>query len=338
MKRVILSYDYELFFGVRSGTIDNTLIEPTNRLLDAMEDVGFSGNFFVDYLMMKYLKKENTERTLSDYDKVENQLKDMVRRGHRIELHLHPHWLDAKYNGDGTWNFDDYSHYSLKSLDSEHIVKLFVDGASYLNRVAREVDPSYSVCAFRAGGWAVQPFELLNNAFIKSGITIDSSTGYGCYRLVEGSSFDFRNMPNKDYYRFSNDVCEEDKDGKFLEVPITTHKWSLYDKIQYKIQQFQQKGYNTRITDGTHSRPGTKKPSFFYRFKLLLPSKIPIMYTLSMNNPNVLRRNIKKCNREIICFIDHPKDMTPATCDCIHSLGNGLCKSVNYCDLKLILQ
>ena len=35
-KRIILSYDYELFFGDRSGTVQKSLIEPTNQLLDAM--------------------------------------------------------------------------------------------------------------------------------------------------------------------------------------------------------------------------------------------------------------------------------------------------------------
>lgn len=38
-KKVIFSYDYELFFGIMSGTVQKTLIEPTNLLLDCMESV-----------------------------------------------------------------------------------------------------------------------------------------------------------------------------------------------------------------------------------------------------------------------------------------------------------
>lgn len=66
--------------------------------------------------MLKYLRKVDTERTNRDIQLIETQIKDIVRRGHRIELHLHPHWIDAQYNGDGTWNFQNYTHYALSSL------------------------------------------------------------------------------------------------------------------------------------------------------------------------------------------------------------------------------
>ena len=121
-KKIILSYDYELFFGDRSGTVVKSLIEPTNLLLNAMDSVGFKGNFFVDWQMLKYLKEANTERTLADYQLIVDQLKDMVCRGHRIELHIHPHWVDAKYNGDGTWDFFEFRHYSLNSFSEQENV------------------------------------------------------------------------------------------------------------------------------------------------------------------------------------------------------------------------
>ena len=47
-KRILLSFDYELFFGIRSGTVYNTLIVPTNKLLDFMDLYNLKGNFFVD--------------------------------------------------------------------------------------------------------------------------------------------------------------------------------------------------------------------------------------------------------------------------------------------------
>ena len=41
------------------------------------------------------------------------QIEDILKRGHRIELHIHPHWLDAKYCEDGSWDFSDFTHYSM---------------------------------------------------------------------------------------------------------------------------------------------------------------------------------------------------------------------------------
>ena len=173
-KKIILSFDYELFFGYKSGTVRKSLIEPTNLLLDGMDKYGFKGNFFVDWQMLKYLKLQSTERTISDYNLIVSQLKDIVRRGHRIELHIHPHWVNAKYNNDGTWDFSDYSHYSLNSFSQEEIMQMFVEGMDKLTEIARSVDPHYDICAFRAGGWAVQPFDKLRKAYQAVGLKIDS--------------------------------------------------------------------------------------------------------------------------------------------------------------------
>lgn len=80
-KKVIFSYDYELFFGIMSGTVQKTLIEPTNLLLDCMESVSARGNFFIDYLMFECLEKLSDERAKSDLKLMKEQVKDMVRRG-----------------------------------------------------------------------------------------------------------------------------------------------------------------------------------------------------------------------------------------------------------------
>ena len=59
MKRAILSFDYELFFGDKSGTVQRTLIEPTNIMLNVLDEVGAQATFFVDYLMKKHLRPIN---------------------------------------------------------------------------------------------------------------------------------------------------------------------------------------------------------------------------------------------------------------------------------------
>ena len=208
-KKIILSYDYELFFGDKSGTVQKTLIEPTNRMMDAMEEVEARGNFFIDYLMFKYIGKNHDERSQKDLLLLREQVKDMVRRGHRIELHLHPHWVDAKYNGDGTWDYSDYTHYMLSTFSEDEIRTMFVEGVGYLEALAREVQPDYKIVAFRAGGWAVQPFSMLRPGFIDAGIVVDSSSSSGAYNPKKDQAYDFRMMPGKTMYHFDNDVVKE---------------------------------------------------------------------------------------------------------------------------------
>lgn len=122
-KKIILSFDYELFFGYKSGTVRKSLIEPTAKMLKAMEKVGAKATYFVDYLMIKYLEKANDKICNSDLKLIKEQLHDILRKGHRIELHIHPHWVDAIYNGDGTWNFDNFSHYMLTSFQSKKLTE-----------------------------------------------------------------------------------------------------------------------------------------------------------------------------------------------------------------------
>ena len=327
MKYVILSFDYELFFGDKSGTVKKSLIEPTNKLMDCMEQCGFRGNFFVDWQMLKYLKETKTKMTDADYFLIEAQLQDMIRRGHRIELHIHPHWVDAKYNGDGTWDFSDFTHYSLNSFKEEEIIMMFEEGVELLTGIARSVVPDYKIVAFRAGGWAVQPFDTLKKAFEKTGIFIDSSVMRGSYAENEGSYYDFRNAPftQRGFYRFEDDVCCKVEKGQFVEVPISNVKIGLLYKIIGRI-------YTTlfgkieSLTDGTHQRSKTNKYTKKNKAKIL-------SLTLSRVNPINVIINQLKCRKDVSCYIDHPKDFTNVTEMAFHALSIMRKKSLFYNDI-----
>lgn len=297
-----------------------------------MEDCGFRGNFFVDWQMLKYLKAEKDSRTQNDYQMIVDQLKDIVRRGHRIELHIHPHWVDAKYKGEGTWDFSDFRHYSLNSFTEEEIKEMFVEGTYLLTSIAREVVPDYKICAFRAGGWAVQPFDKLKRAFIESGIRIDSSASAGCYNFLSDSYYDFRSLPYKPFFHFENDVCAEDYKGQFLEVPITSFHRNLLCVLIDRIYG-SKLHYFEKMTDGTHSRKCasgySKKKSFWEKLK----NNHKIMFSFSMQSPFTVKwALLKRRHSSICCYIDHPKDFSRATLKGIMALKNR-CKSVNYVDL-----
>lgn len=322
-KKVILSYDYELFFGDRSGTVQKSLIEPTNQLLDAMDSVGFKGNFFIDWQMLKYLSLEEDERCKRDHAAIVNQLKDMVRRGHRIELHIHPHWVDAKYNGDGTWNFDEFRHYSLNSFTKDEITEMFVEGTNLLESIAREVEPDYKIIAFRAGGWAVQPFEMLKEGFIKAGIKIDSSVAIGAYGKNQYSYFDFRdvNSTRPYFYKFSNDVTSENLNGNFLEVPISTYRRNILNRIFDRIFRMFVSSSKV-IADGTHMRNDLREHI----------KPLRSMVTLSRISHFSSILSVISQRAPIITIIDHPKDYTRSASTNIKFLSI-LYRTTKYIDL-----
>lgn len=310
-KKIILSYDYELFFGDRSGTVLKSIIEPTNRLMDVMEQNEFRGNFFVDYLMFRELEKQTEKHAVEDLKMLKDQIRDMVRRGHRVELHLHPHWIDAKYNGNGTWDFSDFTHYSLSSLDEDTIVDMFVNGTNYLTALAREVEPNYEIVAFRAGGWAVQPFDKLKQGFLAAGIKIDSSTSQGMFCNKKGQEFDFRIMPKKVAYRYEDDVCQEKRDGCFIEIPITSYKQSFLIKLIWRLSSF-----NTeRITDGSHSRSSGIEEEVARNISVWekLFSCEHHMLSFSQCPPLACYVAMMFRRDKLVCAIDHPKDYSMCT-------------------------
>ena len=277
-------------------------------LLDTMDSVGFKGNFFVDYFMLKYLALETDERCKNDYAAIVDQLQDMIRRGHRIELHIHPHWVDAKYNGDGTWNYEEFRHYGLNTFTFDEVTEMFVEGTKILEEIAHTVDPSYKMVAFRAGGWAVQPFEMVEAGFRETGIKVDSSVASGVYIEKDNTIVDFRLAPGKSHYRFSNDVCKEDLNGRYIEVPISSYYRDLFTSaLSYLANKLIKGGY--RITDGTHNRASDVESE---TTGALQRQSMPAMFSLD-NLPLRTWIKIKRFKQDLMCFIDHPKDFNGYT-------------------------
>lgn len=322
--KVILSFDYELFFGDKSGTVSCSLVNPTYKLLDCMDSVGFKGNFFVDWQMLKYLKQEKDKRCQEDYALIVAQLKDMVRRGHRIELHIHPHWIDAKYNGDGTWDYSNFTHYCLNSFSKEDITQMFVEGVDTLTTIAKEVDPDYRIVAFRAGGWAVNPFDLLKEGMIKTGICIDSSVmeGIGVKTSHSECIFTDIRMPEKGYYRFEDDVNNPVVDGHFIEIPISACERGFLVKVVSKISRVLKIDFSP-LTDGTHAREADAPDQWFNPYGLGV-------FTFSNITPlEILIRQICNPKSRYTCYIEHPKDFTEYSIKGIKALAK-IRESISY--------
>ena len=316
-KKVIISFDYELFFGDEPGTVQKSLLEPTAMLMDAMEYAGAKATFFVDYLMLKYMMAENDE-TRAEAQLVINQLKELVRRGHRIELHLHPHWVDAKYI-NGKWDFSDFSHYCLNSFSKEEIIQMFVEGTRFLEGIAREVDPLYKIIAFRAGGWAILPFALMKEGFEKAGIKVDSSVMKGRIIHAYGYDLDFTKSPARAVYRFSDDVLREDGKGKFVEAQIGSFRHSIITTLLRDLYCGKHPDMFKRLADGTHNRKNDKKTPAKPLTRWQMYHKVQ-GFSLAGLPSSLLNYEIRKSKAPYVVIISHPKDIMPITCPNIKAM------------------
>lgn len=254
---VYLTFDYELFFGSETGTVKACMIDPTEQLLAICEMHNIPMTFFIDVgmlLKMDELKNEFPELTI-DYQLITNQIKRMETVGCAVQLHIHPHWEKATYSA-GKWQINADGCYKLSDFSLVEATLIVEKYYHFLQGLVTQ-----KITSFRAGGWCIQPFELINDTFRSLGITIDSSVFPGGKFESTHYAFDFTKVrPYTNSYRFDSDVCVADKQGFFIELPISSWYYSpfFYWRLYLLGRLFPKK--HKMIGDGSFlAQPGRKK-------------------------------------------------------------------------------
>jgi len=231
---IYITLDYELFFGTESGNVDDCIIEPTNALLKIVDSYNIKIVCFVDvgYLIkLDEYRLKYPELNL-DYEKVTNQIKQLSNNGHGVELHIHPHWENTVYN-DSKWVFDT-SKYKLSDFSKTEAHNIVLRYGAFLEKISGRAP-----IAYRAGGWSAQPFSHINNALKEANIVVDSTVYSKGYHVSKNQSYDFRNVKQfKTEYRFSDDLTIEDKQGHFIEYPISSYRLSPVFFWRFAFEKF----------------------------------------------------------------------------------------------------
>jgi len=248
-KQLILTIDYELFFGEKDGTVNTCMIEPTKLLAALLLKYDSRMTVFWDVLHYWKLNKLNVQYSdlAADAIKIENQIKKLAEAHHDIQLHLHPHWINTTFDGrDWQFSLNGYRLHSLSQKNSTDEINSISGcvkiGKRLIEETLNSIDPYHKVNSFRAGGYCIQPFDSLSSSFYSNGIHIDSSVCYG-FKLDKGQhSYDFTSVPHKNYYRFDDEVNIESQDGRFIEFPIGSIKvssfhvlwWAFIRRLKYR--------------------------------------------------------------------------------------------------------
>lgn len=229
--KILLTFDYELFLGARSGTAQKCIIEPTNCIIDILKKNGVKGIFFVDTLYMLRLKElaPRYPKVAGDFEKIVSQLRLAIKNGNYIFPHLHPHWLDAEYMPEvNEWKLENKRYYRFNALDKSRQRDTFDKSVSLIEWIASAVTDNYKIDGYRAGGWSIQPFADFMPLFLKHGIYHEFSVRKNVYFSSDAQSFDFRNAPQPDIYHFADDILKEQKSGIFKEYCISSVKINKY--------------------------------------------------------------------------------------------------------------
>lgn len=191
MLHLVLSVDYELF-GNGAGDVRSVVVEPTARILETCERYGAKVSIMFE--MAEYLAlKEAANAGLLElsYDParaMEEQVLGAVDRGHDVQLHIHPQWLGAVLH-KGVWHLK-MEQYRIADLpngygtldDPQSILGAMNICKNALEEMVTRRRPEYRCRVFRAGGFLVQPSELVVQAMLETGIAVDSSVVKGFLR------------------------------------------------------------------------------------------------------------------------------------------------------------
>jgi peptidoglycan/xylan/chitin deacetylase (PgdA/CDA1 family) len=249
-KQILLTFDFELFLGSRSGTVDQCLIIPSIEALKVVKKYNMKTIFFVDTLYLHKLREVGhyNSKAKIDYQKIVKLLRNIIDEGGYIFHHLHPHWLDAVYLEEfNEWDVSNKTRFALNNLSAQEVDSVFeISNEIILEIYSDKRRPSIS--GFRAGGLYAQPISHFQNSMFKFNIRMDFSVlknakSHGSNGLY---GFDFSVFPHQDIYKFSNDLIVNDEKGDFIEI---------------MMDQLQLKGLN-KIRNGIYYRLNKKKTSW----------------------------------------------------------------------------
>lgn len=215
--KTLLTLDYELFFGARTGTPQVSMIRATDRLLAVLDEFQAKAVFFVDATYLVRLREYSHlfPDLKKDHRELVRHIRMLEAQGHQIQLHIHPHWADSYFNGRH-WQVNT-QRYRLGDWRHEQVLQMVSRATDELNRHLLN-----RAFVFRAGGWCIQPFGRVRQALLENGIHTDSTVFRGGRCHSSSHCFDFSEAPQLNSWRFDEDPCRRSSSGVFTEIPISS--------------------------------------------------------------------------------------------------------------------
>lgn len=236
MLNLAITFDYELFLGKNYYDSTRVLFEPTEKIIKILSEKGVPATFFADVCSVF----QHDKYGLNDYSAAfAEQLQTMARENDDVQLHIHPNWLRSRME-NSQWEFDQASyriHYFDEIEDGEWTMESIIErGVDYLNRTLIPIKQDYKCIAYRAGGFAVQPYEKLFAILQKNGVVIDSSVVINDCLSHMITGYDFRDIPKQLGWWVSRadmgQACQRDDEvcAGVFEVPLLTIKNNIVER------------------------------------------------------------------------------------------------------------
>ena len=190
MIHIIPTLDYEIF-GNGKGDVKKHMVNPTKEITSIFDKYGVKYSIMFEYMEYKkfkeYDKQLSKDLGYSPYNLITKQLTRLSKKGHDIQLHIHPQWLNARYK-DNKWVMED-PYLPIDELDYKQIVKILYEGKSFLEKFCKRYNKDYECLALRLTnqGWnppsskvveAMKEIGLIAHSLSTSDKSLDRKNSY----------------------------------------------------------------------------------------------------------------------------------------------------------------
>ena len=304
---LVLSLDYEIF-GSGAGDVMRDVIQPANRLLNICDK--HSAKMTIMFEVGEYwaMKKAEEEGSLHlDYSpsqEIEKQILNVMRRGHDVQLHLHPWWIGATFK-DNKWQLNpnyfritDLPHGMGSENDPVSILGVLSQGKNTLESIINPTCPQYECLVYRAAMFWGQPSKELIIGMKKVGLVADSSVIKGLHETIPVPT-DYRQANSEKGYWWTceDDISQLGPTGEnIIEFPVYSEirpyiynlKWTkLYTTVK---RRFVERGY-THGHGMMETRHSTESPGQILK---KLGTSQPLKYDFCKLNATDMIRGLRR--------------------------------------------
>jgi hypothetical protein len=284
------------------------MIEPTHRLLTLCDERSAKVSIMLE--VGEYWAVREAERAgclhlgYSPSQEIGKQIQDAIRRGHDVQLHLHPWWIGAMFK-QGSWQLHpeymritDLSNGIGFQGNPFSTVAVLCEGKRTLEGMIHPVCADYECLVYRAAMFWGQPSRELIQGLKKAGLVADSSVVSGMYETAPVPT-DYRQAASAAGYWWTSadDISQSGPKGEhIIEFPVCSRlrpyvcnlKWTkLYTTLRRRLQERS----NTHGHGMLEARQSTEP---FSRVLRRLGTRQPLKYDFCKLSANDMIRGLRR--------------------------------------------